>query len=900
MRQFVFGARYPLPPEVAIRAQLDLPATLAGDKLALHFARDTKVGAALVGIEHRDVSGTFTFRCGLPSEGVVVASTGEVTDGGLWAMRLTTQRGDKVTLAPRDALEFAAYTATGLEGEPAFLLVWGGLQVPGAPDYDQLGVMVLVSLAPEDEVSRWRAWVARARGGSASIDAFDLPVLAVRGPMEPREGETHFDAQTRARFLLPSSLGPLSGLASTNLPLWLWLLGTTVLRRGVFEALHPSAEQLLQFTTVYAADPAQPASYRRMLYCGSEDRDGYYKRFRYGGALVAAGTDLEAYWSWSVTFVPGFDDPIGATAGAAAGPATTEWANTLVTPYPVVVGALRARTDAYWYDACAFYRAFVERSGIGGARASERVGSGLAGTAELFSASIQLTPARLRGPTLYRRILELHRLWMRVVANPYVSTATSHMHMQTYTSTDVYVGDVAEYPLDLSIGEGVREMLAEALELGVRTSPYVFPGDLKEGSTWTPFLPPEAVAYDRDGQPQGFVAVPVIAPGATGRGPRIDYGAGPGQRFFPTLIIKALVEEVGFGGMYNDVFSGSGASLTYDPPPPLASQHTAHGGEYWTRGKVRAIQLEREVLEMLGPGSEESRRQRSFVLGETAEEFVSPHLDRFQHGYDWMPGHTLLAEEVIFGTAVSPPEIPLDAKNMAPALWDLVYHEWAPAVRFTIPLTDLPLARNAEVFPDGPYPGMSGDEWRDLVCFVFATNFAFGLGMNFLDYLNRDSPLVRVEGDQLVVEPTVDPDGVGLVVAAFLARLFGAQEEAYAGRFARLGRMERPLSVDWARWPAATRPNPVEACIKTPPSLAAWSYPSSTGRSTSRAVAARGSSGERWASRCPLCCTACRGARRENSASCWSIGPPPMARSSAVWTRRCTASASNKSCRSCA
>lgn len=319
MRQFVFGARYPLPPEVAIRAQLDLPATLAGEKLALHFARDTSVGAALVGIEQRDASGTFTFRCGLPREGVVVASTGEVTDRGLWAMRLTTQRGEKVTLAPRDALEFAAYAASGLDGEPAFLLVWGGLQVPRAPDYDQLGVMVLVSLAPDDEVSRWRAWVARARGGSASIDAFDLPVLAVRGPMEPREGETHFDAQTRARFLLPSSLGPLSGLASTNLPLWLWLLGTTVLRRGVFEALHPSAEQLLQFTTVYAADPAQPASYRRMLYCGSEDRDGYYKRFRYGGALVA-GTDLEAYWSWSVTFVPGFDDPIGATGGGAAAP----------------------------------------------------------------------------------------------------------------------------------------------------------------------------------------------------------------------------------------------------------------------------------------------------------------------------------------------------------------------------------------------------------------------------------------------------------------------------------------------------------------------------------------------------------------------------------------------------
>lgn len=379
------------------------------------------------------------------------------------------------------------------------------------------------------------------------------------------------------------------------------------------------------------------------------------------------------------------------------------------------------------------------------------------------------------------------------------------MHMQTYTSADVYVGDVAEYPLDLSIGEGVREMLAEALELGVRVSPYVFPSDLKEGSTWTPFLPPEAVAYDRDGKPQGFVAVAVLAPGATGRGPRLDYGAVPGQRFFPTQIVQALVDEVGFGGIYNDVFSGSGPSLTYDPPPPLAAQHTAHGGDYWTRGKVRAIQLEREALHMVGPGSQEDRHRRSFVLSETAEEFVALHLDGFQAGYDWMPGHTLLAEEVIFGPAVSPPAIPLDAKNMAPALWDLVYHEWTPSLRFTIPLTDLPLARNAEVFPDGPYPGMSGDEWRDLVCFVFATNFAFGLGMNFLDYLNRDSPLVRVEGDQLVVDPAVDPDGEGLVVAAFLARLFGAQHAAYAGRFARLGRMERPLSVDWARWPAATR-----------------------------------------------------------------------------------------------
>ncbi len=606
-RPFEFGARYPLPPEVSILSQLDLPATLAGDKLALHFERDATVGVALAGIERRDEAGSFTFRCGLPRDGVVVVSSGEVTDRGLWAMRLTTQRGEKVALAARDAQEFAAYAATGLEGEPAFLLVWGGLHVPGAPDYDQLGVMVLVSLAPADEVSRWRAWVARSRGGSASIDAFDLPILAVRAPMEPGPGETHFDAQARARFLLPSLLGPLSGFPSTNLPLWVWLLLTTQAGRGTYRARHSNPEQIFQFAAVYAADPGEPASYRRMLYCGSEDRSGFYKEFRYGGALIVVGTDLEAYWTWSATFVPGFTDPIGDLAD----PPATEWANTLVTPYPAVVGALRARSDAYWYDACAFYRAFVERSGIGGPRVIDRAQSSLAGSTELFYGTIQFGPPRLRGAELYRRILTLHRLLLRMVENPFVSTATSHLHLQTYTSADVYVGDVAEYPLELSIGVGLREMLADALQSGVRASCYVFPGDLQAGSTWEPFLPPEAIAYDRDGRRQGFAAVPVLATQAQGRGPRIDYGSEAGQRFFGERIVRGLTEIGGFSGIYDDVFAGSGPSMAYDPPQPYAPQHPAHGGDYWVHGKSRTIRLQRAVLREFGPGEGADRQRRS-------------------------------------------------------------------------------------------------------------------------------------------------------------------------------------------------------------------------------------------------------------------------------------------------
>ncbi len=315
-----------------------------------------------------------------------------------------------------------------------------------------------------------------------------------------------------------------------------------------------------------------------------------------------------------------------------------------------------------------------------------------------------------------------------------------------------------------------------------------------------------------------LAAAPVAA-----RGPRIDYGAPPGSSFFPGVIVRALVEQAGFGGVYNDVFAGSGANLAYDPPPPYPRQHEAHGGDYWMRGKGRALDLERDVLRTLGPGGDRERRRRSFLFSEVAEEFVAPHLDGFQDSYDWAPGHLSLAEETIYGPVISPPDVPLDAKDMAMPLWATVYHEWAPAFRFAMALSTVGLARGGGGKRRPGYPGMSGGEWRDLVCFLFGLNFVSGLGVNFVDYLNEDAPPVRERAGELTVDRDVDPEGEGLVVSAFLARLFAAQAAAVAGRFCRQGRLLRPLAM--AATSAARRRNPVAACPKTPPELAPWCYP---------------------------------------------------------------------------
>src|SRR5207253_2439179 len=89
--------------------------------------------------------------------------------------------------------------------------------------------------------------------------------------------------------------------------------------------------------------------YRRMVYLGSEDNSGYRKGFLHGAApILSGGSVVDGRYHWEHIYYAPYTP--------------TKLTNTFTSPYPAVVGALRAQSDAYWYDAASRYRTWVEGS----------------------------------------------------------------------------------------------------------------------------------------------------------------------------------------------------------------------------------------------------------------------------------------------------------------------------------------------------------------------------------------------------------------------------------------------------------------------------------------------------------------------------------------------------------
>jgi len=763
---------------------LELPYVLENERLALHFVPDDRVGVRLVAIEQRERGDTFTFSTEAPPESGY--------DGRLFEIVATIPRtGASVTVTPETGA--GSFEALALADGSWLVFLWRKLE----KDEARLRVAVRVRLRPDDPLSRWNLWVEPADdAGSARLERADLPIVWVEGPMRPRRNESHATAQRRARLLVPSSLTTTQPFASANSSLFLWI-STGVERRFV----HPGPGQQLQFSCLCAIDPGEPASHRRMLYFGSEDPAGEHKTFLHAGRLVGEGRRQRGYYEWRHGYQIPY--PSCKRGGGIVVLGKPEPNHGFASPYPVTLGALRAKTDAYYYDACALYRGFVARSGM-----TTHLWKG-DGWPEIAKPSVlgffAFSPQRADRflDELYAGLLDELLAWRKAVQGEARRPAYLHLHIfwdggKGVDSDPPNPPDPVEAVLD----PGVKRLLAETPGLGIGMSGYTIPTIVSRKSSWYKRFPQEAAVYGPDREPAGDPEKAL----------RLDYRHPLGREFWAKTLYAAL-GRAGFSGLYADTFAGISSQLLYRPPPPFEPAHP---------GNIGDIPGRREGARRMRVQLESSRRSRGpaplpvpvFLISEVATEGLVGAFELVQEGYVWMPGHLLYAEDVVLpGLAVE--DLPVQARDLSPPLFSIVYHEWQPTFMLSPVLDTLGLGTAPEAAPELEISGgMTPAELREYFAYYHGAQFVAGMKLGFLQpYAQRGLPLAHLEDGRLV-PGAADASGVGLAILDDLRAMFELYDDALGGPYLLGGRSEPPLILELDAIPDGTKTNPAAAATK--------------------------------------------------------------------------------------
>ncbi|MBI3819467.1 MAG: hypothetical protein HY286_12295 [Planctomycetes bacterium] len=794
-------------PPIVLAGPISLPTSLSGQKIQLNFQPDATTGVRLDSLIHFE-GGAFTF---------VNDPIGVGKDGRLWEVRgsFASSPPNTFVVSPSSILTasaFTAYNSLGPNGQPARAFVWDPVPINGS---NALRVVLQVYLGMTDNVSHWRCQVTRVPpppGGPpgtlpSSIDEIDFPIVYFNPPIVPVAGETLLNAQKRARLLIPENV--LITLPSSNLPLQYFLAVGNSAGLDIFYN-HPdganggSSGQTLQFAALYVADPAAGSGFRKMLYMGSEDTTGYYKTFRYTSVKQGGGTVLR--FGWRATSFP----PYATIAGV-----PSQFSNEFLSPYPVTLGALLAKDDAFWYDACLYYRSFVDSSGMAGPKLSVNTNLGKSKGPAIIAFHNQLQPLK-SGIALYQRFLDITRAWQVGLTNPYTNANDTFMHWQAYLTGGVATAN-PDYPVPNSIDSGVTPVLAAARSLGIYTEAYTIPGIMDKSSNWFTMgvFPPIIEGFDKYGQPNGGSGVADI-----------DLGVPLAHTWFTDNVISPLIgTNIGFSGVYLDILSGSGTELSYDPPG-LPPQHIANGGNYYEQGKVALIDYTRSRLQSLSPFAPPGGTDPNVIItSEAAEEYLTSHFDFVGHGYDWMPGHMTLAEDLNLGPSGAPP---ITTDWSAP-LWNTVYHEWQPDTPLGVPFSSLGLATNPTFWDPitGFQYGMTAQEWTNLFCYCHSCMFINGARSSLLtEIIDTDWPMVSLNaGGNLTVNPLVDPNQTGLTIMSMLATLYQSIAPSFAGPWLLSGKMLRPLHVSYTSSEVEQTVNPTSACLKGNPQYPVYYFP---------------------------------------------------------------------------
>ncbi|MEM7205106.1 MAG: hypothetical protein AAF628_32935 [Planctomycetota bacterium] len=748
------------------------PIVIASQHVELELEHDANVGVRLTKIVQLQGS-RFTFENDPPVE----------EPQGLWEIRGTHIGGGTFVVHPNGAMNSFPIPS-------GYVFIWPNVPIPGTAE--SLFVWLEIELLSNDQVARWRIHVARnpAADHTASLDEIDCPILYLKQPVTLQPLEREFDASARARLLIP--INNLSSYTASNTPLAMLFQRTDL--EGDVSLRHPNPGQVLQFGAVYDAD-TQSAGYGRMVYFGSEDTTGHHKRFVYGRRIIYGTAPPEGSpepvptyyrFMWRHTYYPAF--------------APSEFANTFDAPYPAVVGALKAKSDNFWYDAASQYREFVESSGIVGPKTEANPNYGaFAGPAVLAA----FFPPVGDLDSSFRRSLDVTRA-LRDTIGPFAPASPeplpSYVHWQIYRVDGLFAPPVliGQPPL-LNIHPNAKLVAAQAWNaFGIRTTARMAQG--LGAYEWS--APATTERYRRDGTE--FWPGPTVA---------FDYGAPDAATWLADVQIGTILAGAEFRGTYIDGSSGTGVQLCYDNPAHGVNQpHAAHGGDYYAHGVRDLWSGVRTNLETARGGDTDT-----LVMSEAAQEFYVGDLDFVQRGYDYVPDHLLLAESTILLAdplwsqfAPSIQNVPVQARNWSPPLWHAVYHEWGTTNSPVMPITTAGLAT-------GPYdpPGLAPGPWEDLQCYAFAAALVEGSKPTIFPYFpGYDHSVVRYAGGVIEYASIMeDPARVGEHVLDFVKLLHESQERGRGGQFTLYGRMQRPLDVDYEDPSVQTVTNPTNATI---------------------------------------------------------------------------------------
>lgn len=561
---------------------MTFPFILPGNKISLDFNSDPTNGVRLVRIIHHE-GGNFDFvndpaRCLLSTS--------------LWEIRGTLAAGNTpFTVDASNAAAFFSASTVGPEGRPGVMFYWPGVQIDAV---NSVFVVLIVSLGTNDSVSHWWGAVGREYGNTASIDEVDFPKVCLRGPVTPQSGsgESHLLAQWRTRALIPLAI--LDPVPAENLPMGFYLTKTPNVGTS-YDLMHPSARQVLQFSALYHADPADAQGYRRMAYVGTEDVTGFYKEFKH--RFIPANENSEGFYAWTTTYFPSFANGFGVA---------TEFGNEFISSYPSVLGALTAQTDEFWYDAAAYYRDFVQSTSMKPALYETNPLFGDSKGPTVVSLPMMVVapyPALPPGATIYDRFLDLTRIWKKMMENPFTGVDATYMHFQNYLTGGRF--GTPDTPVAQNVDPGVQPVMTQPRLENIRTSVYTFLATISKlvQPNWYAQMPLSIEAYARNGTPLGGTD-----------GAILDYASGvipyPATTWYSDNVHYELINTLDLTGLYLDILSGTRPQLTYDNPA-FTPAHHAHGGSSFETGKREMFLNARAVGEVHEPTEQRRAAQPS-------------------------------------------------------------------------------------------------------------------------------------------------------------------------------------------------------------------------------------------------------------------------------------------------
>lgn len=751
--------------------------------LSIQLVHDPVVGARLQSSSHRHQRPdgklqVFNFNHLVP--------TG--SSPGLWQGVLRPRFEETpYPVGPEHASSFEIYTRTG-RSSTQVVMCWGGISVPGVTCCDDFWFEVSIrqSCLDGDRLSfeaRMGRMLCQSGGTELTLDEVQVPVIYTQQPGVDL---------LKARILVPAAQNV--PLPAANMPMSAW----QVLAVNA-DLEHPARGQQMQFSGLYGGENIQIESgnevyspYQKILYFATEDNRGYYKRFQHSVVTAATG----AYYRWAPTYYPEH------------GAHPTR--NVLVTPYPAVMKALHAKSNAWWFDLCTEYREFVRRRmGIAPMRSFlSRVNKDAAGGESVVVATINLQNDPGGDAPVFADYVDHGIALQEAFASPSGRPAKVFLEWQKWFkgesgSTEDLIGPgfnprpysgVPDAPKEFA--QAAREEIERAAQNDINICLYTLP-TIMNNQDWSSF-DEDWFLRDRSG------AVRERLDGAD-----VDFG-NPVVPFWMTGVFfdDILDASPALGGLYLDFFGGEASYRRFhqaqnfqaivDPWSHYSKlrlklfKRRDHNGAAFVRGGMRTLDLLRGRVR-LGQLLRRSK-ERPFLPTEAVMEYFAGRYDVAQHGLKAIPGHTQMSATLEQFAGLSADPLPLQAAANNPPLWNAVYHDRARADALGMMLSTEAVSQL--VGGDADVGGVDWGTWSRYNRMIHALMFVGGMKSSLFSFYQdfAESNLVQPGANGPVLQDDSVVEQAQLL--AFLQRMH--QAGARCGEAAELvnfGVMERPLDL---------------------------------------------------------------------------------------------------------